>query len=145
MNKVNGGNKQLIFAIDFDGTCVKHRFPEVGADVPFAEIVIKRIAGAGHKIILWTMRSNNDRFPTALSDARKWYSDRQIPLAGINSNPQQASWTNSPKCYANYYIDDAALGCPLVNVYFEDSTTLIKESFVDWLTIEKMLEEMGMI
>jgi hypothetical protein len=137
-------NKQLIFAIDFDGTCVKHRFPDVGEDVPNAEKVIKRIVESGHKVILWTMRSNNDKHPEALNNAVRWFVDKGILLSGINNNPTQKSWTNSPKAYANYYIDDAALGCPLVNIYAEGSGLLL-ESYVDWLEIEIMLDEMGFL
>ena len=43
--------------IDFDGTCVTHEFPKVGKDIG-AVSVLKKIVEAGHKIILFTMRSD---------------------------------------------------------------------------------------
>lgn len=43
----------MIIAVDFDGTCVTHEFPRVGA----AE-VLKELTDKGHKIILFTMRSH---------------------------------------------------------------------------------------
>lgn len=119
--------RQIIIAVDFDGTCVEHSYPKVGADLPHAERVLKRIAESGHQIILWTMRSGS-----TLQDAVAWFERRSIPLWGVNNNPQQAKWTASPKVYAHMYIDDAALGCPL----------LLHQNYhnVDWEAVEMMLE-----
>ena len=39
-----------------------------------------------------------------------------IELFGVNNNPTQKDWTDSPKAYGHIYIDDAAIGCPLVEV-----------------------------
>ncbi len=108
-------------AVDFDGTCVDHRFPDVGKDVPGAAETLKELAEAGHTLFLFTMRSG-DFLPPAV----KWFLDNGIPLSGINSDPGQSSWTQSPKCYAEVYIDDAAFGAPLVDV------PGFKRKCVDW-------------
>jgi hypothetical protein len=50
-----------------------------------------------------------------LNDAVTWFEIHDIPLFGINKNPAQSAWTDSPKVYAQIYIDDAALGAPLYN------------------------------
>lgn len=126
--------KKLIFAIDFDGTCVTHEFPKVGRDIG-AVPVLKRIVEAGHKIILFTMRGSGKE----LDDALGWFRKNDIPLFGINKNPTQRSWTISPKPYANYYIDDAALGCPLV---FDPNE---ERPYVAWDEIERILEKDGVI
>ncbi len=123
-----------IIAIDFDGTVVGHAFPDVGRDAPHCVEVLKRITDRGIKIILWTMRSS-----IYLVDAEQWYADKGIPLFGINNNPEQGSWSNSPKAYAHIYIDDAALGCP---VKFDEET---QRSIVDWVEVEKILELRGVI
>lgn len=47
----------MIIAVDFDGTCVTHEFPRVGAEIGAAE-VLKELTDKGHKIILFTMRSH---------------------------------------------------------------------------------------
>ena len=47
----------MTIAVDFDGTCVTHDFPKVGKNIG-AEIVLKKLADKGHKIILYTMRSH---------------------------------------------------------------------------------------
>lgn len=127
----------MIIAVDFDGTCVTHEFPRVGAEIGAAE-VLKELTDKGHKIILFTMRShpneinqnrtldgniiNND----ALQDAIDWFKKHDIPLFGVNENPTQKGWTSSPKPYAHIYIDDAALGVPLKYSYISD------RPYVDW-------------
>jgi hypothetical protein len=128
--------KKLVFAIDFDGTVVFHKFPHVGAPVPGAIETMKYIRQQGGRIILNTMRSDREGRPY-LTEAVEWFKFHGIELYGINRNPGQASWTSSPKVYANYYIDDAALGAPLVY-----NRELCERLFVDWRTIRQILDAM---
>jgi len=130
-------NNKIIIAVDFDGTCVTHEFPKVGRDVPGAVQVLKRLVANGHKLILWTMRSDSeDR--KVLTDAAAWFAVRSIPLYGVNSNPSQY-WSQSPKAYANLYIDDAALGCPLL------PGEPGERDMVNWDAVEKWLEKEGLL
>ena len=122
----------MYIAVDFDGTCVTHEYPNVGRDIG-AVPVLKKLVEAGHKLILNTMRSGDE-----LADAIQWFIDNDIPLFGANENPTQKSWTASPKVYAHIYIDDAALGCPL-------TTDKITRPFVDWKEVEKQLRKMKLI
>lgn len=123
------GNK--IIAVDFDGTCVTHEYPDVGKDAPYAVEVLKRLEANGVNIILWTMRSDSH-----LQDAVDWFEQKGIELWGVNENPEQCSWTQSPKCYAPIYIDDAALGCPLLAPLYNGGRAV-----VDWKSVEKLLQE----
>jgi len=123
----------MIIAVDFDGTCVTHDYPEVGKEIGAAP-VLKALTDAGHKIILLTMRSNCDKYNYDLSSALHWFEDHDIPLYGINKNPDQ-SWSTSPKVYAQIYIDDAALGCPL-----KYDLNMSDRPFVDWEKVEVMLQ-----
>jgi hypothetical protein len=117
----------LVVAVDFDGTCVTHEYPKVGRHIG-AQRVLHRIVNEGGQLILWTMRSGEH-----LQDAVNWFADNGLPLFGIQRNPTQDAWTDSPKAYAKLYIDDAALGCPL-------RTGLKGERpFVDWEKVEAML------
>jgi hypothetical protein len=120
--------KPKVIAVDFDGTCVAHAYPEVGKDIG-AQEVLHELVKAGHKLILYTMRSDEK-----LMEARTWFEENDIPLYGVQKNPTQHTWTNSPKCYANLYIDDAALGIPLSHDH-----TLSQRSFVDWESVKKLL------
>lgn len=101
----------MIIAIDFDGTCVTHEYPNIGKQIG-ASRVIQQLVDAGHDIILYTMRSGKE-----LADAEEWFYNNIFKegweLYGVNNNPKQITWTTSPKVYAQLYIDDAALGCPL--------------------------------
>jgi hypothetical protein len=115
-------------AIDFDGTCTTHDYPRIGADIG-AIPVLKKLVEAGHRLILYTMRSKDD-----LQDAVNWFAKNDIPLYGIGRNPTQSEWTTSRKCYAQLYIDDAALGCPLTA-----NTNISPRPFVDWKKVEKYL------
>lgn len=137
-----------VLAIDFDGTCVTHKFPEVGKDIGAAP-VLRELVERGHKLILWTVRSNHEEMPTSddpsivldkgmyLDDAVQWFKDNNIPLFGIQSNPEQYSWSASPKAYAHYYIDDAAIGCPLV--------TGQGKPYVDWTKMKEELVKLGLL
>jgi hypothetical protein len=102
----------MYICIDFDGTIVDHRYPEIGAPVPGAIKWLKKLQNSGARLILYTMRSDlPDR--ALLSDAVHYLHAEGIVLFGINRNPEQDAWTTSPKAYGELYIDDAAFGCPL--------------------------------
>ena len=124
----------MYIAIDFDGTCVTHDYPRIGKEIGATE-VLKRLVEAGHKLILNTMRSDKE-----LQDAVNWFKKNGIELYGVNENPTQKRWTNSPKVYAHMYIDDAALGCPLIN-----APELSNRQFVDWDSVGRKLIQMGII
>lgn len=139
--------KKRIIAIDFDGTCVTHEFPKVGRDIG-AVPVLKALVEAGHRLVLWTMRSDgreqlNARNgtplenPNPLTDAVKWFEENGIPLWAVNQNPEQQTWTGSPKAYANLYIDDAALGAPMLEGLKDE------RPFLDWNLTRLMLEGAG--
>lgn len=119
-------------AIDFDGTCVTHEYPHTGKDIG-AQKVLKELLHKGHNLILFTMRSG-----IGLNNALIWFAENDIPLHGIQYNPNQTSWTSSNKCYAQLYIDDAALGCPLK--YPEKG-----RPYVDWIQVEEMLVNKGIL
>jgi len=46
----------MIIAVDFDGTCVKHAYPEIGDEIGAAP-VLKELTDCGHQLILYTMRA----------------------------------------------------------------------------------------
>ena len=120
--------KSRIIAVDFDGTVVKHRYPHLGGELVNATDVLKRLVKAGHKLILLTMR-DGDR----LEQARQWFKDRDVYIWAVNENPDQKNWTSSPKIYADIYIDDLALGCPM-DIY---------KHGVDWEEVRVMLNNRG--
>ncbi len=106
----------MYICVDFDGTVVDHRYPDVGKAVPGAITWLKRLQGMGAKIILYTMRSDSPEHGNRLQDAVQYLESNGIRLYGINHNPDQDSWTSSPKAYGDVYVDDAAVGCPLITI-----------------------------
>lgn len=112
----------MIIAVDFDGTLVRHDFPRIGGEAPNAFNVLRKLQEGGHKLILLTMRCGKE-----LQDALAFCADRGVKFWAVNDNPDQHSWTASPKVYAQLYIDDLSLGVP------------IKDGVVDWHAVEQML------
>lgn len=115
-----------IIAVDFDGTCVKHMYPTIGEDIGAAPILRKLIKN-GARLILWTMRSGEH-----LDDAVRWARYNDIAFWGVNRNPEASAWSSSPKAYAHLYIDDAALGIPLIKPKAE-------RPYVDWIAVNELL------
>lgn len=118
-----------IIAVDFDGTCVEHEYPSVGMDVEGAAETLRALNNKGHRLILFTMRSGEK-----LEKAIKWFKDRDIELWAVNENPEQKQWTESPKVFADIYIDDAALGCPIM---FIDG---VRRPVINWRKVREWLE-----
>ena len=126
-------DRSLIIPVDFDGTIVHHRFPDMGAPVPHAIRVLKRLVAAGHRIILWTCRSNQH-----LWEAVEYVRGQGVELHGWNSNRLGDEYIGNPKVYGHILIDDVALGCPCI---IDDHG----EKYVDWLTVERLLQGMGFL
>ena len=141
----------MIVGVDFDGTCVTHDFPEVGKDIGAAS-VLKELTDAGHQLILFTVRCNHDFPPSTkqpdilaikgeyLNKAVNWFKENNIPLYGINENPEQHSWTSSPKPYWHLLIDDTAAGAPLIY-----NCEIHKKPFIDWWRMREILVEKGFL
>ena len=135
--------------IDFDGTCVTHDFPRIGMDIG-ATPVLRKLVKNGHKLILFTMRSNVENVGSPefeglftgnyLDDAIKWFKHRGVELHGVQTNPTQKEWTTSPKAYGQLYIDDSALGCPLIK-----DPQISNRPFVDWEKVELILIKQGIL
>lgn len=140
----------MITAVDFDGTLVQHKFPEIGEELPFAIRTLKKLQEKGHKVFLWTMRGhpNYKMFghtvhledgkdsgkvieQDTLQEALDWCKERGLEFDGVNRSPAQFSTSN--KQYAALYIDDAALGCPK-NQYG-----------VDWVKVVEYLRDAGIL
>jgi hypothetical protein len=126
----------MYICVDFDGTVVDHRYPDIGKPVPGALTWLKRLQRHGVRIILYTMRSNNTVSGNTLSEAVQYMEDGGINLYGVNRNPDQDNWTTSPKAYCDVYIDDSAFGCPLIQ------PKGFGRPCVDWKQVGPQLEHM---
>ena len=111
----------MIIAVDFDGTIVKHKYPSIGKEIPFAIETLKLFQELGHRLILWTFRSGKE-----LDKALEFCEKRGLKFYAVNNNFEGEEFDNtySRKIYADIYIDDRnLLGIP----EWEKIYTIIKE------------------
>jgi hydroxymethylpyrimidine pyrophosphatase-like HAD family hydrolase len=97
----------MIIAIDFDGTIVEHRYPEIGRIRPFAFETLKALQKNNHRLILWTHRAGKE-----LEEAVEYCRRNGVEFYAINRNYPEEKWdeTTSRKVLADIYIDDRNLG-----------------------------------
>lgn len=93
----------VILAVDFDGTLVTNKFPEIGEIKPEVWNAVLNAQKDGCKIILWTSRTGE-----VLNQAVQFCRDHGLVFNAINDNiPEvKALGWNARKVFAKYYIDD---------------------------------------
>ena len=99
----------MIIAVDFDGTIVEHRYPEIGREIPFAIDTLKMLIKDHHRVILWSVREGK-----LLEDAVNWCKERGVEFYAVNRDyPEESTENNqhfSRKLKADVWIDDRNLG-----------------------------------
>ncbi len=98
----------MIIAVDFDGTIVEHRYPEIGAERPFAIETLKMLLKDRHTLILWSVREG-----ALLEEAIDWCRERGVEFFATNKDyPEEQITDNgfSRKLKADLFIDDRNLG-----------------------------------
>ena len=97
----------LKIAIDFDGTIVEHRYPEIGRTRPLVFQTLKALQQKGHRLILWTIRKGKE-----LDEAIHFCQKHGIEFYAVNKNYPEEVWNEneSRKLLADIYIDDRNLG-----------------------------------
>ena len=97
-----------IYAIDFDGTIVKNKWPEIGEPVKEVVDFILGIQERDDEWILLTMREGEK-----LQEAIEWCIYNGLTPTAINDNiPRMKEFfkNNPRKIFANCYIDDNNAG-----------------------------------
>ncbi len=110
----------MTIAVDFDGTIVEHRYPEIGDELDFAVETLKMLQAEQHRLILWTVREGE-----LLDAAVEWCRERGLEFYAVNRDyPEEHGGESgfSRKLKADLFIDDRSLG-----------------SIPDWGTIYKMV------
>ena len=99
----------MIIAIDFDGTLVEHKYPEIGREIPFAFETLRRLQQDKHRLILWTVREGR-----LLDEALAFCRERGIEFYAVNRDfPDEEKGAirhYSRKLKADLFIDDRNLG-----------------------------------
>lgn len=113
----------MVIAVDFDGTIVEHRYPEIGEERPFATETLKMLIRDRHQLILWSVREGK-----LLDDAVEWCRQRGVEFWAVNRDyPEETTDNNqsfSRKIKADLFIDDRNIG-----------------GLPDWGTIYRMVSE----
>ncbi len=95
-------------AVDFDGTIVEHRYPQIGEEKLFAFETLKQLQKLGHQLILWTFRYGRE-----LEEAVEYCRKKGLEFYAINkSYPEEEVdlETVSRKIDADIFIDDRNVG-----------------------------------
>ncbi|TBW30393.1 BT0820 family HAD-type phosphatase [Gramella sp. KN1008] len=97
----------LTIAVDFDGTIVENRFPEIGKPILFAFESLKKLQDEGHRLILWTYRHGE-----RLNEAVEFCKKNGLEFYAVNKSYPEEEYddTISRKILADIFIDDRNLG-----------------------------------
>lgn len=112
----------MTIAIDFDGTIVEHRYPEIGPEIPFAIDTLKMLMNDQHRLILWSVREGK-----LLEEAVEYCRKRGVEFYAINKDYPEEKNTDrnySRKLKVDMFIDDRNIG-----------------GLPDWSTIYQMIKE----
>lgn len=112
----------MTIAIDFDGTIVEHRYPEIGPEIPFAIDTLKMLINDRHRLILWSVREG-----VLLEEAVEYCRKRGVEFYAVNKDYPEEKTTDrnfSRKLKVDMFIDDRNLG-----------------GIPDWGTIYRMIKE----
>lgn len=99
----------MTIAVDFDGTIVRHRYPEIGEEIPFAVQTLKMLQQDRHRLILWSVREGE-----LLDEAVEWCRKRGLEFYAVNRDfPEEDVTKNksySRKLKVDLFIDDRNVG-----------------------------------
>jgi predicted mannosyl-3-phosphoglycerate phosphatase (HAD superfamily) len=112
----------MVICIDFDGTIVDHKYPEIGSLKKGAREVINELFQM-HEIVIFTCRSNSNSSKDDLHKAKKFLEMNGILFDKINENASAVTFGCWPKLYADIYIDDRSL-------FFVDDWDKIREALI---------------
>ena len=94
-------------AVDFDGTIVEHKYPQIGKEQQFAFETLKQLIRQKHQLILWTYRAGKE-----LDEAVEYCRENGVEFFAVNKNFPEEYYDGSisRKIDADIYIDDRNLG-----------------------------------
>ena len=98
----------MLIAVDFDGTIVKHEYPKIGKEIPFAIETLKRLQREHyHLLVLWTVRDGKE-----LDEAVEFCRERGLEFYAVNRTHPEEEYEEgmSRKVNADLFIDDRSLG-----------------------------------
>lgn len=101
-------DRSKLIAVDFDGTIVEDKYPQIGKPMMFAMETLSKFQEDGHRLILWTYRSGR-----ALTEAVEFCREHGIEFYAVNSSYPEEDFDHtqsSRKIHADVFIDDRNFG-----------------------------------
>lgn len=98
----------LKIAVDFDGTIVEHKYPQIGKEILFAFETLRALQKQKHQLILWTYRSGKE-----LDEAVDFCRQNGVEFYAVNKSYPEEEFDEdymSRKIDADIYIDDRNIG-----------------------------------
>jgi len=94
-------------AVDFDGTIVENKYPDIGKEMLFAFSTLKALQKNGHQLVLWTYRTGRE-----LDAAVEFCRNNGIEFYAVNKDyPEELFDAKSNrKIHADLFIDDRNIG-----------------------------------
>ncbi len=94
-------------AVDFDGTIVEDKYPEIGRERIFAFQTLRELQKKGFMLVLWTCRTGQ-----LLDDAVQFCKQNGVEFYAVNSNYPGETFSENQmrKIDADIYIDDRNIG-----------------------------------
>lgn len=119
-------------AVDFDGTIVEHKYPEIGEEKLFAIETLKQIQKKGHLLILWTYRTGRE-----LDAAVEFCRKSGLEFYAVNKNyPEEVFDENTPrKLSVELFIDDRNFGgfvewSKIWEIFSNESIDMLESNFL---------------
>lgn len=109
-------------AVDFDGTIVEHKYPEIGETKLFAFETLRELQKQGHLLILWTFR-----YGKQLEEAVEFCKKNGVEFYAVNKSYPEEVFVEgecSRKIDVDLFIDDRNLN-----------------GFVEWSDVWRIINE----
>ncbi len=99
--------QNIKIAVDFDGTIVEHKYPEIGEEKLFVFETLKELQKQGCRLILWTIRTGRE-----LDEAVEFCRQKGVEFYAVNKNYPEEKFEEdvARKIEADIYIDDRNIG-----------------------------------
>ncbi len=125
-----------IIAVDFDGTLVSDKWPEIGK--PHKELIelLKALRqNHGVKIVLWTCRDFQDG-RDYLEEAVEFCQNLGLEFDAINENireVQELTGEDTRKVYADLYLDDKAINVVSSPLYWVEKVGVSWKELIGYI------------
>lgn len=119
----------MIYAVDFDGTIVENKYPDIGDLFPHCLETLYLLQASGNEVILWSCRTGDD-----LDSAVDFLSKNGFVPSAINdhSEAMKRNYPTSRPCkiYADVYIDDHNINIGDMKIFWKTFYETLKKNKV---------------